>query len=190
MRAVLLSGVTVAFISFIGFSSAAHACNGSQCFERVVTPPVYATKHHTVMTQAPQTIAHVKPARYGTVSETVMVQPPRHIKHVIPGEMQTVAERVMVSPPSRRWEVTVDHHGRTVGCWVEVPAQYTTRYRQVMTRAPSVAVQHVPAVLATQHRTVMVRPATVHHQHIPAQYGTISRTVQVAPATASWQPMH
>ncbi len=180
----------VALASLVFLSTGAQACQGPQCFERVVTPPVYATEHRTVMVRPAKTIAHVSPARYGTVSETVVVKPARHVKHVIPGEVQTVAEKVLVAPATRRWEVTVDAYGRTIGCWVTVPAQYTIRHRQVVTRAPQVVVQKVPAVLGTRQHAVMVKPATVHHQHIPAQYGTVAHTVQVAPATAAWHPLH
>ncbi len=192
MRIFTPAGAAAVFIGLIGSVTAASAggCVGVQCYQRVVSPPVYETSTETFMLTPPQTVAHVKPAQYGTVSETVVVRPAHTVKHVVPAEVQTVTERVMVAPATRRWTVTVDAYGRTVGCWITVPARYEMRYRQVVTRAPSVAVQHVPAVLGTQQRTVMVRPATVHHKHIPARYATVSATVQVAPAQAHWAPMH
>ncbi len=192
MRIFTPAGAAAVLAGLIGSASSAFAggCVGQQCYQRVVSPPVYETATETFMVTPPKTIAHVRPAEYGAVTETVVVRPAHTVKHVVPGEVQTIAERVLVAPATRRWEVTVDAYGRTIGCWVTVPARYETRYRQVMTRAPSVAVQHVPAVLGTQQRTVMVRPATVHHKHIPARFATVSATVQVAPARAHWAPMH
>ena len=189
MRKVLLTGVSAVAFSIIGLATAS-ACNGSQCFERVVSPPLYATQQQTVMVAPPRVVSHVRPAEFGTVDEPVVIRPARRIGHVIPGEVQNVAETVMVSPGSRRWQVTTDAWGRTVGCWVDVPAQYVTRYHQVQTRPAQVVEEHIPAVIGVQQRTVMVRPATVRQHVIPAEYGVVNHTVQVAPATVGWRPMY
>ncbi len=176
-------------IASIGAAQAGGA-GCADCYEKVVTPPRYATRTETVMVRPQQTIQHVSPAQYGVVHEKVMVRPPMTYARKIPGEYGVVAEKVMVAPARREWQVTVDAHGRKIGCWVTVPAQYAVQHRQVMVRAPQVIHETAPAEYGVQARKVMVRPAQVHHQVIPAEYATQHRVEMVAPATSSWQPLN
>lgn len=164
-------------------------CYSANCYQRVVTPAQYGTVAETVMVRPASVSRHVTPAEYGTVAEAVVVRPARTVAHRVPAVVQTVAETVQVAPASRRWEVRRDAYGRDIGCWVDVPAQYATRHRNVVVQNASVVHETIPAVTAVRHRTVMTRPALVHEQVIPAQYGTRYHTVQTAPATASWQPV-
>jgi hypothetical protein len=205
------------------------------CYQKIVTPPVYRSVNETVMVRPAQTIAHQTPAQFqtmhervvvrpaqtyareippqmGVVNETIMVRPAQTIARQTPAQMGSVAEQVMVSPARKEWQVTVDAHGRKIGCWVNIPAQYAvqhrtvvvrpaqvhhevipaayeTRSRQVGVRPAQVVHETTPAVYGTQARTVMVRPAQVHHQVIPAAYATRQRVEMVAPASASWQPI-
>ncbi len=185
MRSVILSGVSIAMLTFV--STAAQAgCHGSACYQQVVTAPVYASESHQVLVAPARRIAHRTPAQYNTVQETVVVQPERRIAHRTPAQYSTVAETVMVSPGGRHWQVSTNAHGQTVGCWVDTPAQYTTQHRQVVTRPAGVEYETIPAVTATRARTVLARPAGVEIEEVPAQFQTVSRQVQVAPATASW----
>jgi hypothetical protein len=159
------------------------------CYEKVVHPPQYATRHETVMVRPQQTIAHAMPPEYATLHEKVMVRPSRTYARVIPAETSVVAEKVLVAPARKEWQVTVDAHGRKIGCWVDVPAQYAVRHRHVTVRPEQIIHETVPAEYGVQARQVMVRPPQVHHQVIPAQYATQTRVEQVAPATASWRPV-
>ena len=160
------------------------------CYEKVVHPPQYATRAETVMVRPQRTVAHVSPAEYGVVHEKVMVRPPATYARTIPAQTAVVAEKVMVSPARREWQVTVDAHGRKIGCWVTVPAQYAVQHRHVVVRPQQVVHETVPGEYGVQARKVMVRPAQVHHQVIPAQYATQHRVEMVAPASASWQPLN
>jgi hypothetical protein len=92
----------------------------------------------------------------------------------------------MVSGPTRRWDVTRDAHGRTVGCWVEVPAQYALRTRTVLVAPASVDYEIVPAVYAHRQRKVMVRPTQVVHDTVPAVYETRQRKVLISPGSQHW----
>jgi hypothetical protein len=159
------------------------------CYQKVVTPPVYRTVNETVQVRPAQTIAHVTPAQYGTVHEKVVVRPGHTIARTIPAEHGVVAEKVMVSPARKEWQVTVDAHGRKIGCWVHVPAQYAVRHHTVVTRPAAVVHEHVAPVYGVRAHTVVTRPAQVHHQVIPAEYATRQRHEMVAPPTASWQPI-
>jgi hypothetical protein len=159
------------------------------CYEKVVTPPVYRTSAETVLVRPAQTVAHTTPAEYGTVHDKVMVRPAQTVARHIPAVMGSVAETVMVSPARKEWQVTVDAHGRKIGCWVKIPAQYATQHRTVVVRPAGVVHDVIPAQYGVQARTVMTRPAQVHHQVIPAEYGVRHRTEMVSPGTASWQPI-
>jgi hypothetical protein len=185
LRSISLSAVVLAASAL-----AAEAGGGcTTCYQRVQHPAQYRTVAEPVMVRPAQTVAHATPAQYGTVHETVMVRPAQTIARHIPAEMGTVAETVMVSPGRKEWQVTRDAHGREVGCWVKIPAQYATQHRTVVTRPAQVAHEVIPAQYATHARHVVVRPAQVHHQVIPAEYGVRHRTEMVAPATDSWQPV-
>jgi hypothetical protein len=178
--AALLSGVMAA-------QAGGEGCR--TCYQKVVSPAQYRTVAETVMVRPAQTVAHTTPAVYGTVHEKVIVRPAQTIARTIPAQMGTVAETVMVAPARKEWQVTMDAHGRKIGCWVKIPAQYATQHRTVVIRPAQVVHETIPAVYGTQARHVMVRPAQVHHETIPAKYATHHRTEMVAPATASWQPM-
>jgi hypothetical protein len=171
LRSMTLSAAVLAATAVT--AQAGEGCK--TCYQRVSHPA--------------QTVAHTTPAQYGTVHETVKVRPAQTIARHIPAEMGTVAETVMVAPASKKWVIKHDAHGREIGCWVKVPAQYATQHRTVVTRPAQVVHEVIPAQYATQARTVMVRPAQVHHQVIPAEYGVRHRTEMVAPATDSWQPI-
>ncbi len=188
MRSVLPFSVGLTMLAVSSLPAAA-GCSGSGCYQQVVTPPVYATQHHEVLVAPGRRIAHRVPAQYQTVEETVVVRGERQIPHHVPAEYSTVAETFMVSPGGRSWQVSTDAHGRTVGCWVDTPAQYSTRHRQVMVRPASTEYETIPAVTATRARTQLVRPASVEVEVIAPQYQTIARQVMVQPASASWAPI-
>jgi hypothetical protein len=186
----MLRNLSLAVLALGASVVSAEAGGGCKtCYEKVVTPPVYRTSAETVLVRPAQTVAHTTPAEYGTVHEKVMVRPAQTVARHMPAVMSTVAETVMVSPASKVWQVTVDAHGRKVGCWVKVPAQYATQHRTVVVRPAGVVHDVIPAQYGVQARTVMTRPAQVHHQVIPAEYGVRHRTEMVSPGTASWQPI-
>jgi hypothetical protein len=159
------------------------------CYQRVVHPAQYQTVAEKVLVSPARTVAHATPAVYGTVHEKVMIRPAQTVARHIPAVTQTVAETVMVSPARKEWQVTRDAHGREVGCWVKIPAQYATQHRTVVVRPAGTVHEVIPAQYGTQARHVVVQPARVHHEVIPAQYGVRHRTEMVAPASESWQPV-
>lgn len=128
------------------------------CYERVVNPPVYGVESHRVMVQAPRTDYHVTPA-----------------------VTRTVAEKVLVAPERKVWQVTRDAHGRTVGCWVTVPARYEVRHRTVVVQPESVVPVATPAVYGVEHRQVLLRPAH-------AAWRPVAGPAFAAPAPVSYAP--
>ncbi|KQT93106.1 hypothetical protein ASG60_06800 [Methylobacterium sp. Leaf469] len=123
-------------------SAQAGGCGGAECYRHVSTPPVY-----------------------GAVSERVLVRPAETVYRTIPPIYETVSERVVVSPGGRVWQTRRDPYGELVGCWVDVPPQYSVR-----------------------HRRVLVQPAQSIPETIPAEYASVRRRVLVQPARAGWVP--
>jgi hypothetical protein len=185
-KSVALSGV--ALVGLISTAEAGGHCRN--CFQKVEHPALYRTVAETVQVRPAQTVAHVTPAQYGIVHEKVLVRPAQTIAREIPAQLGTVAEQVMVSPPRKEWQVTVDAHGRQIGCWVKIPAQYAVRHRTVVVQPAQIEHHTIPAVYETRAHKVEVRPQQVHHQVIPPQFATQHRTEMVAPASSSWQPIH
>ncbi|MGL4241501.1 MAG: hypothetical protein ACRCTI_10365 [Beijerinckiaceae bacterium] len=187
---MMLRSTTLAFAALGAMIATAQAGGGCQnCYQKVVTPPVYRTVAEPVVVRPAHTIAHTTPAQYGVVHEKVVVRPAQTVARHVPAEMGTVAETVMIAPARKEWQVTVDAHGRKIGCWVKIPAQYATQHRTVVVRPAQTYHETIPAQYATQARHVMVRPAQVHHQMVPAQYGVQHRTEMVSPGAAHWQPI-
>ncbi|MCA0422926.1 MAG: hypothetical protein LCH61_06315, partial [Proteobacteria bacterium] len=136
-----LGGLSVLALS--GSAAAGDYC-GANCYRKVVTPPQYATVAETVQVRPAAVARRVQPAEYGTVHEQVVVRPARTVARVSPARYGTVAETVMVSPGGKRWQVTRDAYGNEIGCWVNTPAQYATRYRTVMVQPETVSQETIP----------------------------------------------
>jgi hypothetical protein len=123
------------------------------------------------------------------VEETVVVQPAREVTRVSPALYRYEDETVLVSPARREWRLR-DHHGETIGCWVNIPPTYVRRARRVLARPEQVYTETVPAVTATRTRLEVVEPAHATYRVIPARYGVRERTELIAPASARWAPTH
>jgi hypothetical protein len=191
LRSLSSSGVLAASAVAAGLvlsASAAEAggCRGSACYNLVNTPPVYGTIDETYQVRPAQVQRRVVPAEYETVTDTVMIAPERRIARPRAAVYDTVTEKVLIAPATRRWEVSRDAWGRTVGCWVDVPAQYGYQSRRVEVSPASVDYETVPAVYTQRQRKVMVRPTEVVREEIPAVYETRQRQVLVSPGSQYW----
>ena len=190
MSSLRLAAGAAALLGLSGVASAAEGCApGAECYRKVVQGPVYGVAAVPVLVRPGRTVAHTVPARFATMPHEVTRRPAHTVARVTPAEYSTVAETVLIAPAHRKWSVTVDAHGREVGCWVTVPARTAIRHRTVMTRAPETYRGAVPAVTAVRHRAVMVAPPSVVHETLPPVVVTHHRRVLVQPATATWQPL-
>lgn len=184
-RLLAASAFTTVFLLGAGAAQAG-GCRGSACYNLVTSPPVYGTVDETYQVQPSQVQRRVVPAEYESVTENVMIAPARQIPHHRAAVYETVTEKVLVSPATRRWEVTRDAWGNTVGCWVDVPAQYGYQSRRVEVSPATVEYETVPAVYTQRQRKVMVRPTQVVREEIPAVYATRQRQVLVSPGSQYW----
>lgn len=214
----ILAGAAVAAAALLGSpaAEAGGGCIGASCYRLVTAPPVYKSvvtvhkarpvkvrtarvhvhKAHVVKRHRPlkagygigQRREQVVPARYEYVTDRVMVEPERRIAQTRPAVIGTVTDYVMLAPATRRWEVTRDANGETIGCWVDVPAQYGYQSRTVEMVAASVDYITIPAVYEDRQRKVMVRPTYVQREERPFGYG--SRQVQASPGSQYWAPIN
>lgn len=164
----------------------AGGCRGSACYNLVSAPPVYGTIDETYQVRPAQVQRRVVPAEYETVIDNVMIAPERRIGHRRAAVYDTVTEKVLIAPATRRWDVTRDAWGNTVGCWVDVPAQYGYQSRRVVVSPATIEYETVPAVYTQRQRKVMVRPTEVVREEIPAVYETRQRQVLVSPGSQYW----
>ena len=183
---IAASSVATARLLGASVAQAGGGCRGSACYNLVTAPPVYGSINETYQVRPAQVQRRVVPAEYETVTDNVMIAPARQIPHHRAAVYETVTEKVLVSPATRRWDVTRDAWGRTVGCWVDVPAQYGYQSRRVEVSPASVDYETVPAVYTQRQRKVMVRPTQVVREEIPAVYATRQRQVLVSPGSQYW----
>ena len=120
-------------------------CAGD-CYRETVLPPVYGQTGERVLLSVPRTTDIVTPPVYGSVTETVQIAPAR-----------------------REWRVTRDAWGHRVGCWVEVPARYGQRQRNVELQAGFAVPYTTYPAYGVRTRTVMVEPA--RRAWLPAGHG-------------------
>lgn len=188
-RTILMTGLAAAALAFGLANAQAGGCAGGECYEKVVTPPVYGSVAEEVMVAPPRTVSRVIPGEFATVPQFVTIRPEHTVARHAPAEYATVSEKVLVSPGGKRWVVRRDHHGREIGCWEYEPPRYAVRHRTVVVRPASVIYERVPAVTAVREQQVMVRPPSIARETIPAVYTTRHRTVMVSPGSASWRPI-
>jgi len=110
------------------------------------------TKHVVVKTVK----YRVVPVHYKIIARKVLVRPAQRVPYRVPAIRRQVAETVMIKPARRIWTIYYDKYGRKIGCWIDKPARYATRYR-----------------------TVTIRPASIGYNVVPAQYRTVTHKVRV-----------
>lgn len=188
-RTVLMAGLAAGALTFGLAQAQAGGCRGGQCYEKVVSPPVYGSIAEQVMVAPPRTYSRVVPGEFATVPQFVTVRPEHNVARHVPAEYATVGEKVLVSPGGKRWVVRRDYHGREIGCWEYEPPKYAVRYRSVVVRPAATIYERVPAVTAVREQQIMVRPPSIAQETIPGVYATRHRTVMVSPGAESWRPI-
>lgn len=144
MRGILGLGLVA---GFAGSAAAGGYGCGAHCYRETTLPPVY-----------------------GTLTDRVQLSATRTYDVVTAPEYRNVAETVQTAPARREWRITRDAWGRRVGCWVEIPARYTTLHRPVMVRAASVVPHTTYPVYGVRYRSVQLEPA--RRAWVPGAYAT------------------
>jgi hypothetical protein len=183
---------------------------GGECYTRVFVPPKYKTVTEKVLKRGASERIEVTPPRYELEETSVLVKEASQRLEVIPPQYDEVEERILVRETSSRleqvpaeygWEEEkvlvkeahttwkkghgpiekVDDTTGEIMCLVEMPAQYKTVKRKVMTRAPTTRTINIPAEYQTLKKRVVVKPATTRTIEIPAVYKTVKVKKMVVP---------
>ncbi len=158
-----------------------------------VIPAKYTTVTEQVMVKEPYNVLKVIPPSYTTVTEEIMIKEPSSKLVPTAAVYETVTEQIMVSPSTTKWVkgkatpdcVSSNPNDCRVWCLKEVPAEYRTVSRKVLSSPASVKEIEIPAEYKTVKRTVVQNPAQVTEETVPAEYKTISRKVVSEPASTS-----
>ncbi len=181
-----------------------------ECYARVHVPAQYRVETERVVKRAASERIEVVPARFETVEERALVKEASTRIEVIPATYEFVEERILVEPESTRleevpavygWEEervlvkpahTVWKKGRgpiervddatgEIMCLVDVPAEYETVRRRVMTQPPTTRNVVVPARYKTVKKRALKTPPTTREIPVPAEYETVKVRRQVEP---------
>lgn len=161
--------------------------------EARITPAVYAWAERQEIVEPERIERHVTPPTYRSMTETVVVRPASVREDYIPPTYDTVMDQVVVSPPHTEWrrsligpdgvlppEARIEATGEVL-CLVEVPAEYATVPRRVMTTPAHTVEVPIPAVTQTVTRQVIDQPSQVIETVIPAVYRTVRFQRLVSP---------
>jgi hypothetical protein len=179
------------------------------------TEPVYEEVAEQVVVKPAWKRVTVVPAEFGQVEEKVLVREAYRREIEVPALYNTYFERVVETPARQVWKPgrgtveKVDPNTGEILCLVEEEAVYKTVERQELARAASKTYQDVPAEYATVTKTVMTKPESVQEEEVPAvyetrtvtrlvkqpqqvkvpveaEYATVNKQVMVAPERAEW----
>ncbi len=164
-----------------------------ECYARVYVPPAYKTVTEQVVVQEASESVEIVPAEYEWFEEKVLVEPASERRETIPAQYEWVQEKVLVSPAQSVWKrgggLLEDVDGATgeIMCLVEVPAEYKTVRKQVMTQAADVRSIVVPARYETVRKKRLVSPERRRTTPVAARYETVSKQVKVSEGHIEWR---
>ena len=179
------------------------------------TEPVYEEVEERVMVKPAWKKITVVPAEYGQVEEKVLVREAYKREIEIPALYNTYFEKTLEKPARQVWKPgrgtveKVDPNTGEILCLVEEEAVYKTVERKELARPASKTYQDVPAEYATVTKTVVTKPESVQEVEVPAvyetrkvtklvkapeqkkvavaaEYATVNKQVMVSPEKAEW----
>ena len=144
-----------------------------------VIPATYEWTEETVMTKPEGVRLETVPATYEWAEQTVTVEPQRTVLIEVPAKYATETEKVLVKEAYTTWKKgrgPIERLNEATGeimCMVEVPAEYRTVQRTVMTAAPTTREETVQAKTKVIRKQQMTAPARTVEIKVPAEYETI-----------------
>ena len=177
--------------------------------------PVYEEVAEQVVVKPAWKRVTVVPAEYGQVEEKVLVREAYKREIEIPALYNTYFEKTLEKPARQVWKPgrgtveKVDPNTGEILCLVEEEAVYKTVERKELARPASKSYQDVPAEYATVTKTVVTKPESVQEVEVPAvyetrqvtklvkapqqvkvpvaaEYATVNKQVMVSPERAEW----
>ncbi len=158
--------------------------------KKVAVAAKFETRTERVLVKEASTILKVTPAKYETRTERVLVKEASKRIQTYPAKYETRTERIKVSDATNKWVKQKDAMCSSensddcmVWCLVEVPAQYKTVTKQVVSEPAKTVEIDIPAEYKTVTKRVLVSPAKTEEIKVEAVYSNVPKRVQVAPAT-------
>lgn len=143
------------------------------------TDAVYKEVEEQVLVKPASKKVTVVPAEYGEVQEKVLVREAFRREIEVPALYNTNYERVMVTPARDVWKPghgkveMVDPNTGEILCLVHEEATYKTVEHKELMRAAGKRYEDVPAEYTTVKKTVITKPERIEEVAIPAEYKTI-----------------
>ena len=199
-----------AYANFGGADLLPPNAKAGECYTRVHVPPTYKTVTERKLVREASERLEIVPAKYGWSEERVLVKPESKKLEVVPATYEWKDERVLVKPASKKlvevpavydwteekvlvkeahtvWKKgrgaieRVDDSTGEIMCLIEVPAEYKTVRKKVMTQAPTTREVEIPAEYKTVRTKVMTQGPTTREITIPAEYKTIKVQTVTSP---------
>ena len=149
----------------------------------VEVPATYKTVKRTVLVSPATTQTVEIPAEYETVQVTQLVSAAREERSPIEAVYNSVERQVVDTEAGFAWhEVSnTDHPASTktgnIICLTEIPAEYKTVERTVVTQAAQTRTIDIPAKFEQVQVTKLVSAAREEVTEIPAEYGMAWRSI-------------
>lgn len=153
-----------------------------------VIPATYKWTEETIMTKPQGVRLKTVPATYEWAEQTVVVEPERTVLTEVPAKYATETEKVLVKEAYTTWKKgrgPIERLNEATGeimCLVEVPAEYKTVTRTVMTTPPTTREKVLPAKTKVVRKQVMTAPARTVEIEVPAEYETVKVRQLATPA--------
>jgi len=164
-----------------------------KCYARAFEDPTYRTETEEVLKRQASERIELIPAQTEMIEEQVLVRAAYDREEIIPAQFDTLTEEVLVKPASTRWKKgrglveKVNNFTGEIMCLEEVPAEYKTITKQMVTAPATKKLVQVPAEYKTVMVNKIIAPATEKRIPIPAEYQTVSKTVLASEGKMVWQ---
>ncbi len=164
-----------------------------KCYARAFEDPKYRTETEEVLKRQASERIELIPAQTEMVKQQVLVRAAYEREDIIPAQFDTVTEKILVKPATTRWKKgrglveKVNNFTGEIMCLEEVPAEYKTITKQVVTAPASKKLVQVPAEYKTVMVNKVIAPARENRIPIPAQYQTVTKTVKESEGKMVWQ---
>ena len=152
-----------------------------------VIPAKYSWDEKEIVVEEGYERLEVVPAKFTSRTETVVVEPAREEYKVIPAKYETRSERIKVRDSYTTWKKgsgpisRLDASTGEIMCLVEVPAEFKSVSRQVMTSPPRTERIKIPAKTREVTRKVVSNAATTRKVRVPAKVQTVRYQTLVSP---------
>lgn len=161
------------------------------CYARVYLPPETKTETVRVLIKEASERTEIAPAQFEWAEEKVLTKQASSRVEEVPAEYGWVEEQILSGPEHTMWTkgCMPTEQGTVAETWclMDVPANYTTVRRQVVTKPCTTREIEIPAEYQTVRVQKMVTPPQVKRIPIPEEYAEVSKQILVCPGRFEWR---